>query len=299
VNTQQMQTAQAVFDRYEQLRFRLPENVTRPGTQDISSLWDIRSHADAFVFDAFGVLNVGDVPIPGAAQRLDELRKDGCHIRVLSNAASFDKAHSIRKFRNLGLNLEDDEIVTSRDATLDHVDDRLWGAIAAEEDNLSDLNGSLLRVADDPDLYDQVDGFVFLSSADWSFERQARLESALRKRPRTVLIANADLAAPRGGRFSLEPGYFGHRIADLGNEDTRFFGKPYPEVYTHLSHSLRGVSPDRIVMCGDSPHTDILGAAAQGWGTVLVTKDGLFSDICDETLSQRSGIHPVWRLKRI
>ena len=30
-------------------------------------------------------------------------------------------------------------------------------------------------------------------------------------------------------------------------------------------------------MCGDSLHTDILGAAAQGWKTVLVTKDGLFS----------------------
>ncbi len=36
-----------------------------------------------------GVLNVGETPIPGAAERLDELRARGCAIRILSNAASY------------------------------------------------------------------------------------------------------------------------------------------------------------------------------------------------------------------
>lgn len=40
---------------------------------------DIAHDVDAFVFDAFGVLNVGETPIPGAAARLDMLRAGVCY----------------------------------------------------------------------------------------------------------------------------------------------------------------------------------------------------------------------------
>ena len=52
-------------------------------------------------------------------------------------------------------------------------------------------------------------------------------------------------------------------------------------------------------MCGDSLHTDILGAASQGWKTVLVTKDGLFSGFDTKSYSKESGIFPNWRLERL
>ena len=34
--------------------------------------------------------------------------------------------------------------------------------------------------------------------------------------------------------------------------------------------------PERIAMVGDTLHTDILGGAAAGWGTILITDHGIF-----------------------
>jgi len=294
-----MQTTQAIHTRYQEIRHRLPMARTHGQPRRIDSLLNIADEADAFVFDAFGVLNVGETPIPGAAARLDQVRERGCRIRILTNAASYDRAGAIDKFRRLGIRLEPDEIVTSRDATLAHMPPGRWGAIAAAGDALTDLPHPTLRLGDDPAAYDAVEGFVFLSTADWNEARQAILQASLRRAPRPVLIANADLAAPRDDGFSQEPGYFGHRIADAGLAPVRFFGKPFPEIYALAMATLPGLDPARIVMCGDTLHTDILGAAAIGWRTVLVTRDGLYAGQDVEPYMQDAAIFPDWRVERI
>lgn len=294
-----MPTTESIFARYEEIRARLPASETGADFDDITSLLDIADQASAFVFDAFGVLNVGETPIEGADCRLDQLRQKGCQIRILTNAASYDRTGAIQKFQRLGLRVEDHEIITSRDAALAALPPGLWGAIAADEDDLADIEGEVVRLADDEAEYHRVDGFLFLSSADWADQRQSLLASSLGQNPRLVLIANADLAAPRDDAFSLEPGHYGHLLADQGIADIRFFGKPYPDVYELVEQSLPGIPSDRIVMCGDSLHTDILGAAARGWRSVLVTQDGLFKGHSTEAYCNRSQIFPNWRLPRI
>ena len=151
-----MDTVATIFDRYEAVRHRLPRVNSPTRTREISSLHDIAAQADAFVFDAYGVLNIGEAAIPGAAQRLRELREIGCQIRILSNAASYTHAGAMTKFQNLGMGVRDHEIITSRDATLAHLDDRLWGCIAAPQDNLSDISAPTRRLVDDPISYDPV-----------------------------------------------------------------------------------------------------------------------------------------------
>lgn len=298
-----MHTTQSIHARYQEIRHRLPEieigAETGAAPRAIGSLLDIAEEADAFVFDAFGVLNVGETPIEGAAMRLDQLRARGCLIRVLTNAASYDRAGAIDKFRRLGMRLADDEIVTSRDATLAHMPAGRWGAIAAAGDGLHDLPHPVTRLGDDPAAYDAVEGFVFLSSAGWSAARQAMLTASLHRAPRPVWIANADLAAPRDDGFSQEPGFFGHLLADAKAAPVRFFGKPFPEIYTLAMATLPGIVPARIVMCGDTLHTDILGAAAAGWRSVLVTRDGLYAGQDVTPYMADAAIFPDWRLDRI
>ena len=107
------------------------------------------------------------------------------------------------------------------------------------------------------------------------------------------IIANADLVAPRENGFTLEPGFYGHELVDLGASKVQFFGKPYSEVYQLLTKSLSEVPGNKIVMCGDSLHTDILGAASQGWKTVLVTKDGLFLDLTQRAILKNPVFFPI------
>ena len=287
------------FQRYQEIRHRMPSARTNKPMKDINSLTDISNTVCAFVFDAFGVLNVGETLIKGADQRLLELRAQGNHIRILTNAASYDRAGAVSKFERLGLEIDPSEIITSRDAALDALTPGIWGVIAAPEDNLADIENETIRLEEDAAPYDMVDGFLFLSSSGWSKAKQKTLQAALQRRARPVLIANADLVAPRENGFSLEPGYFGHLIVDAGIQDVRFFGKPFPEVYELAEKSLPDLAPQNIAMCGDTLHTDILGAAARNWRTVLVTKDGMFTGHDTQLFCNQSGIFPDWRVERI
>ena len=298
-STFDMENAASIFDRYEAVRHRLPVARFSSGTTDVNSLLDIADRVDAFVFDAFGVLNVGETPIPGAAGRLDQLRARGHAIRILSNAASYNHDGATRKFRKLGMRVTSNEIITSRDAALAGLGKGLWGCIAAPSDDLSDIPTETLRLGDNPTDYDRCTGILFLSTEVWTQERQARLRATLVANPRPLVIANADLAAPRDHGFSLEPGHFGHLLADEGLAGIKFYGKPFSEVFKMIEASLPGIQRDRIALCGDTLHTDILGAAARGWRTVLVTRDGLFSGVGTHPFCQKSAISPTWRLPRI
>jgi HAD superfamily hydrolase (TIGR01450 family) len=292
-------TTKTIFDRYEEVRARMPRVDAGEQSHEIGSLLDIADQIDAFVFDAFGVLNVGETMIPGADKRLDQLRQRGCAIRILTNAASYDRNGAIDKFKRLGIRVEDDEIITSRDATIQNLEQGHWGVIAADVDHLDDLPVSVTRLGDTREEYETVEHFLFLSTANWTTLRQDLLTEAMQNRPRTVLIGNADLAAPRDDGFSVEPGYFGHQIADLYPEHVKFFGKPFPEVYDLTEASLPSVPSNRIAMCGDTLHTDILGAAARGWRTVLVTQDGLFAGYDTQPFSRQSGLFADWQVSRI
>ncbi|MDG2402358.1 MAG: HAD hydrolase-like protein [Amylibacter sp.] len=294
-----MLTTHSIFERYEEIRKRMPKTSTPQKFQDINSLLDIAEEGHTFVFDAFGVLNVGETLIPGADKRLDQLRSIGCNIRILTNAASYDRNGAIDKFKRLGLSVKADEIVTSRDATLLCLTSGTWGAIAAPDDHLSDISKDFIRIGHDSSDFDCVDGFVFLSSFGWTNNQQKLLTQSLLRRQRPVLIANADLVAPRDNGFSLEPGNFGHLLLDQGVKDVSFFGKPFPKVYDLLEQTLSQVDQDKIIMCGDSLHTDVIGAAARGWKTVLVTRDGLFAGFDTRDFCKRSNLYPDWRLPSI
>lgn len=294
-----MLDAETIFRRYEAIRHRLPSIRIDGTTTEIATLLDITDQIDAFVFDAFGVLNLGERLIDGADRRLQDLRARNCAIRVLTNAASADRAGAVGKFERLGLGLADHEIVTSRDATLRELPEGLLGVIAADGDALGDIARPVQRLGDDRARYDSVDAFLFLSSAAWTDARQDILMASMARHPRPVFVANADLAAPREHGFTVEPGHFGHLIEDAFPGQVRFFGKPFPEAFTLVEQSLPGVPKDRIAMCGDTPYTDILGAAAFGWRTVLVTGDGVLAGLDSTACCTQVGIHPDWRLQRI
>ncbi|MFD1158325.1 HAD family hydrolase [Roseovarius aestuarii] len=83
------------------------------------------------MFDAFGVINVGETLIEGAGRRLDELRALGCKVRVLTNATSYDRAGTLAKVERLGISIESAEVITSRDAALAALKPGVWDGIAA------------------------------------------------------------------------------------------------------------------------------------------------------------------------
>ncbi|MEO9517094.1 MAG: HAD family hydrolase [Paracoccaceae bacterium] len=287
-------STEAAFVRYEQVRDRLPAAQFPATPRTCANLAEIAPHVDAFVLDAFGVLNVGGTPIPGAVDRIAELRAMGKKLIVLTNAASDDHGFAIKKFEGLGFDFSGDEIITSRDVCVRHIHTNLpdgrWGAICKEADTLEDIGLDI--VAWTADQQPEVDGILMLSSERIDDRLMRGLEDALRAKPRPLICANPDLVAPRETGLSCEPGFFTHALADSTGVNPAFFGKPFGNAYVAATDRLGAVSPDRIAMVGDTLHTDVLGGAAAGMKTVLIEDHGLFKGHDVARYMEQSGIRP-------
>ncbi len=287
--------AETAFARYEQVRPRLPATDFPATSQKVATLGDLADQYDGFLLDAFGVLNVGDTPIPGAIDRMAELRAMGKRLCVLTNAASYTRSGAVAKYRRLGFDFSPDEVVTSREVAARRLDTIApgahWAAFSAPGDDYHDIPVSLSDAIDSPGLFDSADAFVFLSSLRWTQELQDRLMNALIRNPRPVVIANPDLVAPREDGLSLEPGLFAHGVLDRINVAMHWFGKPFADAYDDAAERM-DLPRGRIAMVGDTLHTDVLGGRAAGMGTVLIADHGLFAGRDVAPFVTASGIVP-------
>ncbi len=284
-------TTDSAFRRYEALRPRFPSATFPAGSQDCSGLVEIAEDFDAFILDSFGVLNVGERAIPGAADCLAELRRRGKRLIVLTNAASYTRPFALAKYHRLGFDFSLAEVVSSRDVATARLGDILgtgtWGAIAAPEDRFEDIPASVIHWTGQ-----DVAGFLFLSSASLTSQQYDGLKRALVARPRPLVVANPDLVAPRETGLSKEPGFYAHRLADDLGVRPHFFGKPFGDAFHDAAVQLADVAPERIAMVGDTLHTDILGGRAFGARTVLVRDHGLFAGHDVGGYIAQSGIVP-------
>lgn len=285
----------SAFAAYERARVHFPAAAFPNAAMAVPDLGALEDHYDVFVFDAFGVLNVGERAIPGAAARIEALKAAGKTCLILSNAASYDAAAAHSKFLRLGFSFESNAIVTSRQAALEkndgHPVQNGWAVLGLNEDEAGALPFTPGFPRTDAD-FDDAPGFLFLSTLRWNLSLQERLEASLLRRPRSVVIANPDIIAPRETGLSTEPGYFGYRLAERGFGSIAFHGKPFASIYGLVERRFRFPRQTRICMIGDTLHTDILGAGAAGWGTVLATANGMLTGMDIGEAIARSGIVP-------
>lgn len=290
-------TSAWAFDRYEEVRDRLPDAQFPTSSRMASDLGEFIDEFDAYVFDSFGVLNVGETPIPDARERVDALRNAGKHVFILTNAATVPLVALEQKYSTLGFDFQLNEIVSSREvlanALAHHTNIAQWGVAAPESSDINELPAACHSLTYTSASFDRSDGFILLSRDGWTNALQTRLRASLRDRPRPLLIGNPDLVAPREGGFTVEPGTFAHDLADELDVVPVFFGKPFANAFDVVTARLgKKIPQHRIAMIGDTLHTDILGGAAAGWRSVLVTDFGLMKDLDIPASIAASGIVP-------
>lgn len=294
---------QQAFDIYETVRHRLPAHAPNGHPpQIIKTLDDIADRFDVFFLDAFGVLNIGEQAIPDVPDRVAALQAAGKRVLIVSNAAGFPHETLIAKYQRLGYHFDPDDIITSRTALLAGLKQRPdvhWGLMATRSAGLQDLEHlNVTYVEEDPEPYSQVDGFLMIGSAAWTSERQILLEQAVRNNPRPVLVGNPDIVAPRETGFSIEPGFYAHQLATATGITPEFFGKPFYNIYDLAFQRVGPVDESRVLMVGDSVHTDILGAKTAGIQSALVANYGFFAGQDIQSALQRAQIFPDYVLNR-
>lgn len=295
-------TPRWAFSEYERVRHRLPAPSTPAVVPEhIPSLTVLEPFFDAFIFDAFGVLNVGEQALPGALFQFQALQQHNKRCLILSNAATSSTKALLMKYQAMGFALRDDQLISSRWLLEESLKTArkpgLWGVIAPLEANPQTLPLNYITIQGQPnnslrERMDRCDGFILLSSQGWDSAHQVLLEASLAEYPRPVEVANPDMVAPRATELSLEPGFYAHRLADKTGVTPVFYGKPFLPAFHAALDRLEGIPRDRILMVGDTLHTDILGGQNAGIHTMLVTGHGALKGLDVDACIQRSGIHP-------
>ena len=284
------------LQQYEAVRSLLPAARMPKKSAHAENLEEIADLFDAFLLDAFGVLNVGDAAIAGAAQRVQMLKDMGKQVLVLTNGACFPAEKALKKFLAFGVPLELTDIVSSRAALAAAIpqlaESGFWGVMSTHNSQVETFGIPWRRLENDCSTYDAASGFLLLSTLEWTDSQQMLLRESLAKVARPILVGNPDIVAPRGSHLSLEPGYYGHKLGSELKIKAKFFGKPFANIYDLAFSRLPDIDPSRVVMVGDTLHTDVLGGAAYGIKTVLVTDHGLFSGYDYKKFIKQSRIVP-------
>lgn len=292
---------QNAFDAYESIRHRLPFASFPKHATTLSHVEILFEHIDGFFLDAFGVLNVGAGVIDGAKKFIDALHHAKKPFFIVSNSASMPKEHLLAFFHNIGLHFDASQIITSREVLWQLFDPSIkpsWGVIAQQEQALEQTFSHTFAPHD---AFWHSDAFLFLGSASWSETLQKRWIESLHVNAKPIWIANPDITAPRGeGVYSKEPGFYTLLSDDALFKQMSFVGKPFSAIFEHaLQRAQRewGISKERILMVGDTLHTDILGGCAAGVQTMLIEDYGFFANQNVQAFIDQSGIVPHFRLK--
>ncbi len=309
-------TAESALAAYEAARHRLPPpSRTGRTPRMVPDLGALADDFDAFLLDAFGVLNVGEAAIPGAPERVAALQEMGKRVLIVSNAAGFPHEKLMEKYARLGFDFAPEDVVTSRKAMAAAVAQRAagqegqggqeapvrkWGLMVSDGVSAAEFETlTHVRLRDDPADYEDIDAVLMIGSATWTEARQTLLEAALAARPRPVYVGNPDITAPRETGFSVEPGYYAHRLADRTGVTPEFFGKPFGNIYALAFERLAPSIPkSRMLMVGDSLHTDILGAHTAGIASALITDYGFLAGRNAEADITATGLVPDFILPR-
>ncbi|SDD76404.1 HAD-IIA family hydrolase [Rhodospira trueperi] len=232
----------------------------------------------AVVLDAYGVLHTGSEALPGAREAIADVRRRGLRLCVLTNDVTHEPAGVAAGLHRRGLDIRPDEVVSGRDLLPEALaavgDGAGWGVIAIHPRDIA-ARFPALRIVEDltahpPSAWDDLQGFVLVDCFHWTPDDLDVFRAILRRCPRPLIIPNPDVACPYDGEITLEPGALGLAAVRDHGVDVHFLGKPFPALYGRLKDRFPDVAAERLLMVGDSPHTDILGARGGGLRCLFV-----------------------------
>jgi HAD superfamily hydrolase (TIGR01458 family) len=221
----------------------------------------------AILLDVDGVLHVSGRPLPGAVQAVSQLRKAGHRLRFITNSTTRPRSGLVRDLRDMGLELEEDELQTTGLAAAHALAGKrvLALTMAAIVDDLEGVelvgegaDAVLVGGADETPETNRVFSYMNLARAFSELDAGAELY---------CLHKNPWWQTSRGPM--LDAGAFVAGLEYAAGVDAIVVGKP-STAYFDAALSALDAEAGLTWMVGDDVEADVRGAQLLGMKTVLV-----------------------------
>jgi len=215
----------------------------------------------ALLCDIGGVLYVGDAPIEGAIEAVRRL-KSQYKVRFLTNTTQKTGAQVVTNLREMGFDIDPDEVITALDVTRMLLEREACGALFLLTDNARTFFDDLPK---EPCRYVVVGD----AQANFSYENLNRAFRLLLEGGELLAAANNRYFKDDDGELSMDAGGFVAALEYASGKTARTLGKPSREFY-QLACASMDAAPEETVMVGDDIESDVLGAQEAGIRAVLV-----------------------------
>ena len=222
---------------------------------------------DAFLFDLDGVLYRGDRPIPGAPDAVAAIRAAGRGIAFMTNNSARTPDDVAGRLRGMGIPASAPEVATSAAPTARMLADR--GCRSAFVVGEAGIRQALTDAGIEVRAGSAAEVDVVVVGLDRAADYPAlRHASVLVDRGAAFVGTNADASFPvaDGVRWP-GAGALIAAIATTTGAVAEIVGKPNAPLYLDARERAGGEIP---LVIGDRLDTDIAGAAALGWDSLLV-----------------------------
>jgi HAD superfamily hydrolase (TIGR01458 family) len=225
------------------------------------------ARADGLLLDIDGVLALSWDPIPGAVDALARLRAAGLPFRLITNTTTHTRRALARTLREVGFEIDPDEIVTAVTATASYVRTHHPDAavfVLSDGDAAEDLEGIDLR--ERPDEAD----VVAMGGAGEDFTYSVLNEIFRRLMDGAVLVGmHRNLFWRTAEGWELDGGAYLTGLEAAAGVEATICGKP-ARAYFEAALEPLGVPAGRVAMVGDDVVNDVTGAQEAGCQGVLV-----------------------------
>nr|CDJ95155.1 Haloacid dehalogenase hydrolase domain containing protein [Haemonchus contortus] len=271
------------------------ESISKPLCPE--SFRELLPHIDTFIFDADGVLWLGDDVIPGSPRLVDFLIKSGKRVIILTNNATKSRAVYAKKLARLGFNrkLDKNSLVNPAAVVADALDragladNKKVYLIGAQgvRDEMDDLG--IEYFGHGPEPQDDSDGSAFMFDIEleedpsdvgavvvgyekhFNYHKLMKAANYLQKRHCLFLATNEDETCPGPNADVVTPdaGPLVAAVRCASGREPITVGKPNTPAFDYIRRRWN-IDPERTMMVGDRTNTDVKFGRDHGLKTMLV-----------------------------
>jgi len=229
------------------------------------------SNLKAVILDLDGCVYIGEKPVEGAAETIEKLRQMGYRILFLTNNSTLSTAGYVNKLSRMGIQVKDEEILTSGMATAKYIYD-VYGPskiLAVTEEGFVEEANRMSHVVVPFERFHEAD--IVVVGLDRRFNYQ-KLRAAVRAimSGAKFIATNEDRTLPTETGPDPGAGSIVAAIKAATGVEPIVIGKP-SKIIVNIAIEMLNVKNYETIIVGDKLETDVQAAASAGMLSVLIS----------------------------